>query len=147
MPVLKSLFLHPHRRAESETMEKVGLKAWWSSKRSLFNRILLSAALSSFLSLLLVSWVLESRLPCLEITLFSVLMGGMLLLFCLVLANIFYNLGPHLESLISPAESLWFRRITFVAGTLLCVVLIFSPVVGNLVAAWTWSPGEVTCDM
>jgi len=128
-------------------MENLTPKAWWSSRRSLFNRILLSAAPVSFFSLLVVWWVFESRLPSLEITLPSLFLGGIFFLFFFTLANVFYYLGPLTESLISPVRVLRFRRSAFAAGILLCVTFIFFPVIGNLVAAWASSSSEAACAM
>lgn len=119
---------------------------WWSSRRPLFNRILLSAGPISFLTLLVVGWIFESRLPCLEITLPSIIFGGILFAFFLGMANVLYSLGPITESLIAPVNSSWFRTSAFAVGTFLCVVLLFFPVIGNLVAAWTWSPNTAICE-
>lgn len=64
-------------------MENLAPNIWWRSRRSLFNRGLLAATPLSFFSLLVVWWVFESRLPCLEITLPSLFLGAISFVFFL----------------------------------------------------------------
>ena len=109
--------------------------SWWAAHRMHYNVILSLGAAISFISLLAVGWLFESRLPCLEITAFSVLFGSILFLVGLGLANLCYFLGPLSEGLLHPKDVSWFRRSAFALGAGFSLVLIFLPVVGNLVAA------------
>ncbi len=109
--------------------------SWWAARRLRYNLILLLGAAGSFVSLLAVGWLFEARLPCLEITAFSVLFGGILFVAGLGLANLCYFLGPLSERLVHPKNVLAFRRAAFTLGTGFSLALIFLPVVGNLVAA------------
>jgi hypothetical protein len=63
-------------------------RAWWSVQRRRYNITLVLAAPISGVSLLLIWGVFEERLPCLEITLLTILAGGVLFALGLALANI-----------------------------------------------------------
>jgi len=109
--------------------------AWWEANRCRYNIILMLAASVSFICLFVIWWLFEARLPCLEITGFSILFGGILFLIGLILANICYFLGPLSEKLFHPNNPPVFRRTLFVIGTGFSLLLIFFPVIGNLIAA------------
>ena len=66
----------------NSAVSEVGLSAsqWWAARRLRHNVVLLVGAVASFLSLVAVGWVFAARLPCLEITLFFVAVGGILFL-------------------------------------------------------------------
>jgi hypothetical protein len=71
-------------------------KAWWSMQRRRYTLIVATPISAVFL---LVIWGLfEERLPCLEITGFSILFGSILFLPGLAFANISYFLGPLSEA-------------------------------------------------
>ena len=108
---------------------------WWAAHRWRYNAVLLLGAIASFFCLFVIAWLLSARLPCLEITAFSVAFGGMAFLAGLALANICYGLGPLSERWLQPKNALAFRRVAFALGTVSSLLLIFFPVVGNLVAA------------
>jgi hypothetical protein len=109
--------------------------SWWAAHRLRYNAILLLGAAVSLVSLLAVWWLFESRLPCLEITGFSFLVSGFFFLVSLALANLCYFLGPLAEGLLHPKDIQGFRHRALALGTGFSLVLIFLPVVGNLVAA------------
>ncbi len=85
-------------------------KVWWSAQRRWYNITLIIAAIISAVFLLTVWGLFEERLPCLEITSFSILFGGILFLLGLGAANIFYFLGPLSERLACPRNTIVFRR-------------------------------------
>lgn len=116
---------------------EVGLSAsqWWAAHRLRYNLALLVGAVASFLGLVAVGWLFAARLPCLEITVFSVAVGGILFLAGLGLANLCYFLGPLAERWLHPKNVLGFRRLAFLLGTAFSLALIFLPVAGNLVVA------------
>jgi hypothetical protein len=120
----------------------IGLSAaaWWGARRWRYNTVLLLGAVTSFLGLLALGRLFEARLPCLEITAFSVAFGGIAFLVGLGLANLCYYLGPLSERWLHPKNVLGFRRAAFALGTALSLFLIFLPVIGNLVAA-AFGPG------
>lgn len=91
--------------------------AWWAARRLRYNAFLLFGAVASFLCLLTVGWLFEARLPCLEITAFSVAFGGIAFLVGLGLANLCYYLGPLFERWLCPKNVLRFRRAAFALGT------------------------------
>ncbi len=116
---------------------EVGLSAeqWWAARRLRYNLALLAGATVSFLSLAAVGGGFAKRLPCLEVTVFSVEFGGVLFLVGLGLANLCYYLGPLSERWLHPKNLLGFRRLFFVLGTAFSLTLIFLPVAGNLAVA------------
>ena len=114
--------------------------AWWAARRWRYNAALLLGAVASFLCLLAIGWLFEARLPCLEITTFSIAFGGIGFLAGLGLANLCYFLEPLSERWLHPKDVLVFRRAAFALGTAFSLLLIFLPVVGNLVAA-AFGPG------
>ena len=114
---------------------EVSTSLWWAAHRQRYNTILLITALVSLTSLLLVWWIFEARLPCLEITGFSLVVGGSGFFVGLCLANLCYFLGPLTEWLIHPQNVLAFRRKVFALGTGFSQLLIFLPVVGNIIVA------------
>src|SRR5204863_7876642 len=84
---------------------------------------------------LTVCGLFEDRLPCLEITGFSILAGFPLFLIGLALANICYLLGPLSERLVRPRNLTAFRSWVFRAGLGFSLLLAFSPAILNLIAA------------
>jgi hypothetical protein len=98
------------------------------------------------MSLLAVWWLFEARLPCLEITFPSLLLGGILFLVGLGLANLFYFLGPISERLLRPKNFGVYRRIVFALGATFSVLLIFLPAIGNLIAAALGSVSGEICE-
>jgi len=121
----------------NSTATEVSLSAsqWWAARRVRYNVALAVGAVASFLSLVAVGWVFAARLPCLEITVFSVAVGGILFLAGVGLANVCYYLGPLSEHWLRPKNVLGFRRLAFLLGTAFSLALIFLPVAGNLVVA------------
>jgi hypothetical protein len=118
---------------------------WWASRRVYYNVTLLAAAPASAILLFLIWWLFETRLPCLEITGFSLVFGALLFGVALALANCLYYLGPLSEVLLKPRAVTPFRKGLFLTGTVFSVLLIFLPVIGNLVAAAAYPAGAERC--
>src|SRR5712671_3165592 len=91
-------------------------KAWWSARRLWYNVTLVVAAPISAALLLTVWGAFETRLPCLEITLFTLLFGGVLFLLGLAPANLCYFLGPLSERVMRPHNAVAFRRSAYAIG-------------------------------
>lgn len=121
----------------NDTLSKLEISAWswWAARRMRYNAILLISATVSFICLLMIWWLFESRLPCLEITGFSLAFGGLLFVVGLGLSNLCFYLGPIFEHLLRPTDMYAYRRRAFRLGTGFSLMLIFLPVIGNLVAA------------
>ena len=117
--------------------EAIDCKAWWSARRGQYNVTLIIAALISAGLLLMIWWLFEARLPCLDITGVSVVIGAILFLPGLGLANVFYLLGPLSERTIRPHDAPTFRRRVYGIGIAFSLLLIFSPSVINLVSAFS----------
>jgi hypothetical protein len=113
---------------------------WWASQRQRFNVILLIAAPSSLVSFLVVAFAFESRLSCLEFSVFTFIFGAIIFLLGLLAANVFYYLGPLVEWLSRTRHAMVLRKRLFGAGTAFSVLLIFSPVLVVLVIAFSGRP-------
>lgn len=118
---------------------------WWAARRLRYNLLLLVAAPLSSACLLLVWWAFEARLPCLEVTLVSLFFGGLLFGVGLGLANLCYYLGPLSEKLLRPSNVIAYRRVAFGFGVGLSPILVFFPVISNLIAAALGSPANGQC--
>ena len=127
----------------SNTVE-VSAFAWWESQRGRYNLRLVAAAPASLMLLFAVWWLFESRLPCLEVTGFSIFASVPLFAVALFVANIFYFFGCVAEMAFRPRNVLLFRERLYALGTAFSILLVFSPVVGNLISAALWS-GALTC--
>jgi hypothetical protein len=110
-------------------------EAWWSAQRRRYNMALFVAAPISAATLFAVWGLFEDRLPCLEITGASIVLGSILCLIGLGLANICYGLGPLSERLARPGDTAAFRRWTDGAGLAFSLLLVFSPPILNLALA------------
>ena len=128
-----------------QTETGISAITWWSTQRPRYNKILIIAAPTSFASLLLIWWIFEPRLPCFEITGLSIVLGGILFLIGLGLANLCYFLGPLFESIMNPKNVHIFRQTVFYIGTGFSILLIFFPVIGNLIAAFIGPTVDVQC--
>jgi hypothetical protein len=117
-------------------------RAWWSGRRRRYNILLIVAAPISAAALLAVWALFEERLPCLEITGFSLVLGALLFVLALGMANACYFLGPLSERVIRPRNVMAFRRWSYGLGVAFSLLLIFLPVLTNLIAA---SLGRMTC--
>jgi hypothetical protein len=104
--------------------------------------LLIVAAPISAAALLAVWALFGERLPCLEITGVSMVLGVILFFLALGIANACYFLGPLSERVIRPRNVMAFRRWSYGLGVAFSLLLIFLPVLANLIAA---SLGPVTC--
>ena len=86
-------------------------RTWWSGRRRRYNVSLIVAAPIPAACQIAVWGLFEERLPCVEITGFSIIFGGVLFLLGLGVANMFYFLGPF-----SKLRSAQGSRSSFVAG-------------------------------
>jgi hypothetical protein len=91
-------------------------KAWWSARRLRYNIILIIAAPISGISLLAVWGLFQDRLPCLEVTGFTLVVGAILFLPFLAVANLCYLLGGLSERLLRPRKVIAFRRWVYGMG-------------------------------
>jgi len=119
--------------------------AWWGARRLRYNLALVIAAPISAICLFLVWWLFEDRLPCLEITGFSLVLWGVLFFVGLALANLCYFLGPLAEKVVRPRNVARFRAMVFAMGLGISLSIIVLPVIANLVAAALYPAGTGNC--
>ena len=110
-----------------------------------YNLILILSAVVSGMGLITLWALFDRRLPCLEITGFTLVISAMLFALALGLANVLYYLGPLAEVLCRPTDGLRFRSRLFALGTSFSVLLIFAPVIGNVVSAVRYPAGAESC--
>jgi hypothetical protein len=115
-------------------------KAWWSARCGRYNMTLLVAGPISAGLLLMIWWLFERRLPCLEITGVSMIFGGILFLCGLALANACYFFGGLAEQIIRPRDASAFRRRMYRIGIAFSLLLILSPPIVNLFDAFSGLP-------
>lgn len=116
---------------------------WWSQKRRRYNVGLVVSGSIAFILYVAIAWVWEERLPCVEITAFTVAFGGVAYLIVIGLANIFYYLGPLAEFVLNPADPMILRQRLYALGFWLSVSLPF--LVPLLVALSAFGP-PASCD-
>ena len=124
---------------------EVSADAWWERRRLSYNLVLVAAAPISVLGLFFVWWLFEARLPCLEITSFSLMIGAFNFVAGLAFANLCYFLGPLSEKLAQPRNVSKFRNRVFAMGVAFSLLLIFFPVIANLLAAALYPSSVGTC--
>lgn len=127
---------------EAESLYAIDRRTWWSARRKRYNMALILAAPLSLVATLTVWGLFEDRLPCLEISGFSVIAGIPIFAIGLALANVCYNLGSLSERIVRPRNVVRFRSVVFGAGLVLSLFLIFTPPIANLAAALL---GPVPC--
>jgi hypothetical protein len=109
--------------------------AWWGGRRRQYTVSLLAAGAIAFL---LYAAAIEYRCrndPDAEITVFTTLFQGIAFLVAVGVANLFYNLGPVVETRIGNGDRETYRRRAFRAGLWFSVALPF------LIPALVWSRG------
>ena len=100
-------------------------KTWWSSRRLRYNIALLCAGFAAFISYVAIAGIFPQKLPCVEITAFTVGAQGVSFILAVGLANLFYQLGPASESIFKPGNPVLFRQAIFSAGFWFSVALPF----------------------
>ena len=78
--------------------------AWWAHRRRNYNQTLISSAPWSCIGVLMVWLVFGFRLPCLDVTFFTIFITALLLIATLPLANLYYNFGPVAEERARPPK-------------------------------------------
>jgi len=127
--------LRLHDRNVVHEAADAGSADWWASRRLRYNLMLLCAAPISLVCLWVVWWLFEDRLPCQQVTGFSLMFGAILFAAGLVAANICFYLGPLIERLVSAQFVSLYRRSAFAMGAGFSLLLIFIPAIGNLTVA------------
>ena len=108
---------------------------WWGARRRRYTVSLLTAGAVAFL---LCAAAVEFRCsadPDAEITIFTTLFQGFAFLIAVGIANLFYNLGPALETRIGTRDRETYRRRAFRGG------LWFSAALPFLIPALVWTRG------
>lgn len=111
-----------------EMSDEQGLSArrWWEARRLRYNIALAAAGVLAFLAYLIVLIIFSDRIPGAGINLFIVLLQGIGYLFFMLVANVFYFLGPLSERLPRIRDLESHRRFAYALGFWLSVALPFA---------------------
>jgi hypothetical protein len=93
------------------------IKNWWSERRWKYNRgLVIAGIVAFFLYAVLGGILIEPHDDTFEVTLFTTAFQGMGYLIMILVANVFYNLGPLLDRLLNKKNSEKFRTNLYNIG-------------------------------
>jgi len=93
------------------------IKTWWSAMRWKYNKGLVLAGVLAFVIYATVASILLAPYePDFEITLFTIVFQGFWYLFMMLIANLFYNLGPMMDRLFNRDNNQEFRELLYNLG-------------------------------
>ena len=99
---------------------------WWESRRLRFNIGLVIAGLSAFILYLAVYFAYSSKIPMeIDVTIFTILFQSVAYFFYMLLANVFFCLGPLSEKLPRKRSIESHRKFAYTTGFFLSVSLPF----------------------
>ena len=98
---------------------------WWESQRVKYNLSLVIAGIIAFVSYVVLASVFGQYFNQLEITIFTTAFQAIGYLFAMIIANIFYFLGPVSELLLKPKNTELYRKTCFKIGLYFSVGLPF----------------------
>jgi len=94
-----------------EIVHHLTSKQWWAKKRINYNIGLVVAGITAFIAYAVLGEILIAPYDIsFEVTLFTILFQGTGYLFMMLLANLFYNLGPLVDKLYNKYNSNRFRQ-------------------------------------
>lgn len=99
---------------------------WWGRRRLAYNAVLIAAG---FISAVLLMAVLALGCHECEMPDMAIFTGPAVFFLFVLLANLFYFLGPLIELALRPRDPTAYRNLAFWAGTIFSVALLFAPVV------------------
>lgn len=104
-------------------MASLESKQWWSKKRKSYNGALALACFIAFILYVISVAMFQERMPCVEITLFTIIFQGVGFVFALVMANIVYSFGYIVEAILNPKNPENFRNTAYKLGLLFSIML------------------------
>jgi hypothetical protein len=109
------------------TGEEISTSAWWRKMRIKYNiGLIISGIIAFIIYAFIVEKLVKPNHPEAEMNLIFIIIQAFFYLICMLLANIFYFLGPLTEKLIKPKNINVFRTITFGLGFWFSFALPFS---------------------
>ena len=101
-------------------------REWWSKKRVKYNVGLIIAGFTAFIAYAILGGILIAPYDNdFEVTLFTILFQGIGYLFMMLVANLFYNLGPYVDTNYNKYNSEEFRKRLFNFGFWFSMTLPF----------------------
>ena len=91
-------------------------RQWWAGRRRKYNKGLIIAGLSAFVSYAIVGSILFADDNKFEITFFTTAFQGLGYLVMMGVANLFYNLGSFADNLVNKTNDEKFRQQLFNLG-------------------------------
>jgi 4-amino-4-deoxy-L-arabinose transferase-like glycosyltransferase len=107
----------------AKNMASLESKQWWSKKRKSYNGALALACFIAFILYVISVAMFQERMPCVEITLFTIIFQGVGFVFALVMANIVYSFGYIVEAILNPKNPENFRNTAYKLGLLFSIML------------------------
>ncbi len=112
---------------DSNIDKQIPTMNWWNKKRIKYNIGLIKSGFLAFICYaLVVQFMIIPKDPYAEITHFTTLFQGVGYLIMMLIANIFFFLGPITESIVKPIDVDRFRKRTFGFGYWFSFILPFS---------------------
>jgi len=108
---------------------------WWNKRRKLYNIGLVLAGILGFCCYAVaVDRCIDLHVPGdWEVSGFTTLFQGVLYMFVILIANLFYSLGAWSERLIQPKNVQRYRKIMFGLGFGFSMLLLFVPAVNQFI--------------
>ena len=101
-------------------------REWWSNRRVKYNIGIIIAGFSSFIAYAILGEILIAPYDDnFEVTLFTIFFQGIGYLFMMLVANLFYNLGPYVDKQYNKENSEAFRQRLYKFGFWFSVGLPF----------------------
>ncbi len=114
--------------------EEIATSVWWRKKRIKYNiGLIISGIIAFIFYAIIVEKLVKPNNPNAEMNLIFIFIQGFFYLVCMLIANIFYFLGPIAEKLIKPKNINIYRKITFGLGFWFSFALPFSIPVALLI--------------
>ena len=120
---------HVQGDLQETASDSIPAKDWWRKRRLRYNVGLVVAGLLAFACyVVVVFWGISiNAIPDPgAITLLTTIVQGMGYVFMMLIANVFYSLGPLSERIVKPVAIARCRRVTFGLGFWFSVLLPFS---------------------
>ncbi len=119
-------YFQKDNRGEDVQNTNLALSEWWAKRRVKYNIGLIIAGFTAFIAYAILGGILIAPYDNdFEVTLFTILFQGIGYLFMMLVANLFYNLGPYVDKQYNNDNSEAFRQRLFNFGFWFSVGLPF----------------------
>jgi len=114
------------KRPENVQITNLTIRDWWAKRRVKYNIGLIIAGFTAFIAYAILGGILIAPYDNdFEVTLFTIFFQGIGYLFMMLVANLFYNLGPYVDKQYNKDNSEAFRQRLFNFGFWFSVAIPF----------------------